>query len=61
MIVLILVTLLILVLAWACYTYAPRPLNVIGGVVLFICALIYFVSGLDGVDLETAAKSWGRV
>jgi hypothetical protein len=46
MIVLILVTLLILVLAWACYTYAPRPLDIIGGIVLFICALIYFVTGI---------------
>jgi hypothetical protein len=65
----IFIGIVLLVVAWACWTYLPAPINVIAGIIFALVGLYFILIGLVG-DLdhanvegvtETAARYWGVV
>lgn len=53
----IFVGIVLLVIAWAAWTYLPHPIGVIGGIVFGLAGLYFLLvgvlAGADGAHLET--------
>lgn len=49
----IFVGIVLLVVAWACWTYLPAPINIIAGLIFGLIGLYFILVGLVG-DLDRA-------